>query len=200
MVIHHIAVYCGSAVGRNPAYAAGARRLGTLMAERSIGLICGGGGIGLMKEIADAVLVAGGQAIGVIPEPMVRCGLAHAGLTRLHVVATMHERKEMMARIADAFIALPGGYGTFEELLETLTWNQIGIHHKPCGVLNVAGYYDPMLAQFDRATNEGLLQPEWRKLILSDPEPAELLDRLLTATPQRGTLWDGEYENPKSGI
>jgi uncharacterized protein (TIGR00730 family) len=152
--------------------------MGATLAERGLGLVYGGGNVGLMGELADAALAAGGEVIGVIPEALVRWEVAHAGLTDLQVVASMHERKARMAELSDAFIALPGGFGTFEEFCEVLTWSQLGLHTKPCALLNVDGYYDPLLALFDHAVEERFLRPEHRALVLEDADPGRLLDRL----------------------
>ena len=142
----NICIYCGSATGTNPEYVETARRLGTILARRGLGLVYGGGRVGLMGVIADAVLNGGGRVVGVIPEALASKEVAHDGLTELHVVADMHQRKALLARRADAFLTLPGGIGTFEEFFETLSWAALALHHKPMGVLNVAGYFDPLLA------------------------------------------------------
>ena len=148
------------------------------MTRRGIGLVFGGGNVGLMGVIADAMLAAGGHAIGVIPHALVARELAHRSLPDLRVVNSMHERKAMMAGLADAFIAMPGGFGTFEEFCEVVTWTQLGVHRKPCGLLNVGGFYDPLIALVDRAVAEGFIKPENRRIIVSDPDPAALLDAL----------------------
>jgi len=153
-------------------------RLGEAMARRQIGLVFGGGAVGLMGVVADAVLANGGHAIGVIPHALVARELAHLGLPELRVVNSMHERKAMMAGLADAVIALPGGFGTFEELCEAVTWTQLGVHRKPCGLLNVAGFYDPLIALFDGATASGFIQPVNRQIVLSRADPDHLLDDL----------------------
>src|ERR1051326_7718022 len=147
--IQRICVFCGSSRGGNPVYAEAARRLGAALAERGIGLVYGGGQIGLMGIVADAVMAAGGEGIGGIPEALALKEVAHEGLTELRVVGSMHERKALMADLAHAFIAMPGGFGTFEEFCEIVTWAQLGMHTKPCGLLNVNGFYDPLLALFD---------------------------------------------------
>ena len=188
--IRKIAVYCGSATGNRPCYADAAKRLGKQMAQKQMQLIYGGGGIGLMQVIAETVLEHGGSVTGVIPEPMLRQKLAHPSLTQTYVVQTMHERKAKMAELADAFIAMPGGYGTWEEILETVTWNQLGIHHKICGILNTDGYYDSLLALLARAEHDGFMRSECRQLVLSDAEPESLLERILTAVPTSSTLWN----------
>ena len=173
-----VCVFCGSNVGARPVYADAARAVGGALARRGCGLVYGGGCIGLMGIVADAVLAHGGEVIGVIPEALVAKELAHRGLTELRVVGSMHERKASMADLADAFIALPGGYGSFEEFCEMLTWAQLGLHRKPCGLLNVDGYYDSLLALFDRAVTERFVRPVHRALVLEDRDPDRLLDRL----------------------
>ncbi len=159
-----ICVFCGSKRGNRPLYVELAGRLGRGLAGRGHDLVYGGGATGLMGVVADAVLEAGGEAIGVIPRSMATREVAHPGLTRMHVVATMHERKALMAELAGAFIALPGGYGTFEELMEMITWAQLGIHRKPVGLLNADGYFDPLVEMFDRAVQEGFVRPKYRSL------------------------------------
>nr|MBI3613672.1 TIGR00730 family Rossman fold protein [Nitrospirota bacterium] len=173
-----ICVFCGSREGTGPAYAAAARALGGLLAGEGIGLVYGGGGIGLMKLLADAVLDAGGNVTGVIPHALTIQEIAHPRVTDLRVVGSMHERKALMAELSDAFIALPGGYGTLEEFCEVVTWAQLGLHRKPCGLLNVAGFYDPLLAQLDRQVAEGFLSPTMRTLVIEAKEPGQLLTAL----------------------
>ncbi|MBK7662982.1 MAG: TIGR00730 family Rossman fold protein [Sterolibacteriaceae bacterium] len=183
--MRRICVFCGSQVGGHPLYAAAATAVGTLLALRSIGLVYGGGKVGLMGVVADAALAAGGEVIGVIPERLMNRELGHGGVTDLRVVDSMHERKAMMSDLSDAFIALPGGYGTFEEFFEVVTWMQLGIHAKPCGLLNVGGYYDMLLALLDHAAGESFIRPQHRGLVLVDTEPAMLLQQLLDyRTPQ----------------
>ena len=160
-----------------------ARRMGTAIAERGLGLVYGGGRIGLMGAVADAAMAAGAEVIGVIPEALALKEVAHGGLTQLHVVQTMHQRKAMMAEMADAFIAMPGGYGTFEEFCEVLTWSQLSMHTKPCGLLNVEGYYDPFLNLLDHATVEGFVRPSHRALVLNECDPHCLLERLAAWRP-----------------
>ena len=176
--MRRICVFCGSNTGLRPEYVQAAVGIGELLARRSIGLVYGGGKLGLMGALADAALAAGGQVIGVLPQAMARQERAHTGLTELRVVASMHERKATMAALADAFIALPGGYGTFEEFCEVLTWTQLGLHAKPCGVLNVGGYFDHLLALFDHAAAEGFVRAEHRAMVLADADAARLIDRL----------------------
>lgn len=186
-----ICVYCGSSAGRHPAYGEAARGLAGVLAGRDIDLVYGGAGVGLMGELADAMLAAGGRVIGVIPESLVSREVAHAGLTELHVVASMHERKAMMADLADGFVALPGGMGTLEELFEILTWAQLGLHGKPCGVLNARGYYDPLARFLDQAVAEGFLRPAHRAMLMVEADPGELLDRFARFRPPRAGKWTG---------
>ncbi len=176
--MRRVCVFCGSNVGNRELYAASARRLGSVLAARGLGLVFGAGHIGLMGILADAVLAAGGEAVGVIPQSMVDKELAHTGLTRLEVVNTMHERKALMADLSDGFVALPGGFGTGDELFEILTWSQLGLHAKPVGVLNVAGYFDPLLRWLDHAVAEGFIRPQHRGLLLEADDPDHLLDLL----------------------
>ena len=174
-----ICVFCGSSSGARPSYAEAAASLGRYLATQRITLVYGGGKLGLMGALADAALAAGGDVIGVMPRSMVEKERAHRGLSELRIVESMHERKAQMADLADAFVALPGGYGTFEEFCEVLTWTQLGLHRKPCGVLNVDGYYDQLLALFDHAVEEQFVKPAHREMVLSDPEPEALVRRLL---------------------
>jgi uncharacterized protein (TIGR00730 family) len=173
-----VCVFAGSGDGRRPEYRAAAEALGRELAQRGIGLVYGGSGRGLMGAAADAALAAGGVAIGVIPEGLLGLEQFHRGLTELQVVGSMHERKARMGELADAFVALPGGIGTLEELLEVATWSKLGIHAKPCGAVNVCGYYDRLRAMLDVAVGEGFMAPEYRETIVFDAGPAALLDRL----------------------
>ena len=173
-----ICVYCGSSPGRDPAYAAAAHAVGRLLAETGRTLVYGGGHVGLMGAVADAALAAGGKVIGVIPRALEEKELAHDGLTELRVVGSMHERKAIMADLADGFLALPGGLGTLEELFETWTWGQLGLHAKPYGLLNVAGFYDPLLALVDHMVDERFVGPAHRELLLVDSAPERLLERM----------------------
>lgn len=175
--MRRVCVFCGSNAGRDPAYATAATRLGRGMVERGLGLVYGGGNVGLMGVVADAVMEAGGEVVGVIPEAMVAKELAHHGITELRVVASMHDRKATMADLADAFVALPGGLGTLEELCEVLTWAQLGLHAKPVVLLDVAGYYEPFLALLDAAVGAGFLRPQHRALAVR----AESLDDVWAA-------------------
>ena len=178
MTLRRVCVFCGSAAGARPAYRRAATRLGVELARRELGLVYGGGSIGLMGVVADAALAAGGEVVGVIPRSLARKEIAHAGLTRLQVVPSMHARKAMMADLADAFVAMPGGMGTLEELTEVLTWAQLGLHAKPCALLDVAGYWRPLVRLLDHAVEERFLRPEHRRLLLVERSPERLLDRL----------------------
>ena len=167
--LRSICVFCGSSPGMRPDYAAAAASFGRLLGERRIRLVYGAGNVGLMGVLADAALAAGGEVVGVIPQMLVDRELAHRGITDLRIVFSMHERKSLMAELSQAFVALPGGLGTYEELCEALTWTQLGIHHKPCGCLNVLGYFDPLARMLDHAVTEGFLQPSQREnLMLAD--------------------------------
>jgi uncharacterized protein (TIGR00730 family) len=181
-----LCVFAGSAVGHRAEYADAARELAAEMARRGLGLVYGGGSIGLMGLLADTALAAGTEVIGVIPRPIASKELAHAGLTELRLVATMHERKATMASLVEGFVALPGGLGTFEETLEMLTWSQLGVHAKPVGVLNVAGYYDGLLRWLSHAVGEGFLDRANLALLLFADTPAELLDRMAGWRPPPG--------------
>jgi uncharacterized protein (TIGR00730 family) len=181
--LKRICVFCGSALGARPAYQQAAQRLGELLAEQGLGLVFGGGCIGLMGVVADAALAKGGEVIGVIPESLVRREVGHRGVTRLHVVETMHQRKAMMADLSDAFIALPGGYGTLEEFCEAVTWSQLGIQQKPCGLLNIERYWDGLLTVLDHAVDEKFVRPENSQLVLVASTPEGMLDRLSEWTP-----------------
>lgn len=187
-------MFCGSSPGVRPEYAEAARALGTLLAERGIGLVYGGGKVGLMGTVADAVLAGGGEAVGVIPEALMAREVGHAGLTELHVVRSMHERKALMAELADAFVALPGGFGTWEEFCEVLTWAQLGLHVKPFGLLDVAGYYAPFVALCDHAVGEGFVRPEHRRLVLEADEPRRMLALLEGFRPPAVEKWIGPDE------
>lgn len=181
--MRRVCVFCGSQLGSKPAYLEAARRMGESLARRKLGLVYGGASVGLMGAVADAALAAGGEVIGVLPGSLQKKELAHAGLTRLHLVGSMHERKAKMASLADAFVALPGGLGTLEEFAEVLTWAQLGLHRKPCAVLDVDGYYRPLTTFFDHAVSERFLRPEHRALLLVDDDPETLLDRLARFRP-----------------
>ncbi|MCC6179465.1 MAG: TIGR00730 family Rossman fold protein [Chloroflexi bacterium] len=178
-----ICVFCGSRSGTRPEYVELARRLGETLVRHRIGLVYGGASVGLMGAVADAVLRGGGEVVGVIPEALVSHEIAHDHLTSLHVVGSMHERKAMMAKLSDAFIALPGGFGTFEELFEVVTWAQLGLHRKAFGILNAGGFYDNLLALVDQGVREGFIPPEHRALILEASAPEPLIDLVLGYEP-----------------
>ncbi len=184
-----ICVFCGSSSGARPEYTDAAITIGTEIVRRGLELVYGGGRIGLMGVVADSVLAAGGRAIGVIPKALMTKEIAHAGLSELHVVESMHERKAMMADRTDAFIALPGGFGTMEEFFEVLTWAQLGLHRKPCALLNTAGYYDGLLALFETFLDQKFVLPEHRTLVLDDTDPLRLLDRIAAYTHPSVETW-----------
>jgi uncharacterized protein (TIGR00730 family) len=173
-----ICVFCGSSLGNREAYRQSATAMGRELASRGIGLVYGGGNVGLMGVVADAVLAGGGEVIGVIPRSLAEREIAHIGVTDLRVVDSMHTRKAMMAELSDAFVAMPGGVGTFEEFFEVVTWTQLGLHRKPCGLLNSSGFYTPLVAFIDQAVTEGFIKPIHRASIVVDTEPAALLDAL----------------------
>lgn len=187
--MNSICVFCGSSFGNEPAYKDAAHSLGEMLAQKGISLVYGGGNVGLMGTVADAVLEAGGEAIGVIPKALVEREIAHDQLTKLHVVGSMHERKALMAELADGFIALPGGNGTLEEFFEVLTWAQLGEHRKPCGLLNVDGYYDPLLAVFDHMVDKGFLSKEHRSIVQVETDPEDMLHALYRYTPPDTVKW-----------
>jgi uncharacterized protein (TIGR00730 family) len=184
-----ICVFCGSSPGFDPVYREIASELGREIARRRLRLVYGGGNIGLMGTLADAVLEVGGEVVGVIPQALVDKEVAHGGLSELIIVGTMHERKARMADMADAFVAMPGGFGTFEEFCEVVTWTQLGVHAKPSGVLNVNGFYDPLLALFDRALADGFLRTEHRGLVLTDRTVNGILDKIAESRPVRIDKW-----------
>ena len=173
-----LCVFCGSSHGRNPAYEEAAQNLGGELARRNIALVYGGGNVGLMGVIADAVLAAGGEVIGVIPEALMAKELGHNGIQDLRVVKTMHERKALMAELSDGFIAMPGGIGTFEEFFEIVTWAQLGFHTKPCALLNVNGFYDPLLRLVDHAIAERFIKASQRQILISVPDVEALLHKM----------------------
>jgi len=187
--MRRLCVYCGSSPGRNPAYGGAGRILGKALVERGIGLVYGGAAVGVMGQVADAVLEAGGEAIGVIPKALAIKEVAHPALTEQHVVSSMHERKAMMAELSDGFVALPGGWGTFEEIFEILTWAQLGFHAKPCGLLNVAGYYDHLHAFLDHAVEEQFVRPQYRPMVIVESDPETLLDRYAAYDPPKVRKW-----------
>jgi uncharacterized protein (TIGR00730 family) len=184
-----ICVYAGSNPGTNPAYAEAAAELARLLASRDIGVVYGGGKVGLMGILADSALAAGGEVIGVIPQDLMDREVGHGGVTELHVVASMHERKALMAELSDAFVALPGGIGTLEELIEVYTWSQLGLHDKPMGMLNVAGYYDGLAALLDHAVQEGFLRSQHRAALHTAATPAELLGLFVGWRPATAGKW-----------
>ena len=173
-----ICVFTGSRLGARAEYAEAARRLGKALVHRGYGLVYGGGNVGLMNVIADTVLAMDGHVTGVIPDSLVTREVAHQGLTDMRVVQSMHERKAVMAELSDGFIALPGGIGTMEELFEVLSWAQLGIHNKPCGLLNASGYYQPLINFLDHAVAEDFLKPKHRDLLIVENEPEKLLERM----------------------
>ena len=187
--INSIAVYCGSNNGRDPAYMEAARALAESMARQNLTLVYGGGNIGLMGVMANTMLVNGGKAIGVIPHKLADLELAHEGLTELHLVETMHQRKAMMAELADAVIALPGGLGTMEELFEAMTWTQLGYHAKPCGLVNTDGYYDALLQFMDHMVKEHFVRHVHRELLRVNHSPVELIEQLKTVDLSQASKW-----------
>jgi uncharacterized protein (TIGR00730 family) len=195
MTIKRVCVYCGSNSGSQPVYTQAARDLGTELARRGLGLVYGGGRVGLMGTVADAALAAGGTVIGVIPNALVKMEVAHAGLTDLRVVNSMHERKAMMVDLSDAFIALPGGFGTLEEFCEVLTWAQLGLHRKPHGLLNVAAFYDSLLSFFDHAVQHNFIRQIHRDLVITEKNPARLLDLLAQTHPPNLHKWIDRDQN-----
>jgi uncharacterized protein (TIGR00730 family) len=184
-----ICVFCGSSPGRRSSYRRAAVALGHLLAERRIELVYGGGNVGLMGAIADSVLQKNGRVTGVIPQALLDRELGHQGIQDLRVVGSMHQRKALMADLSDGFIALPGGLGTLEEFCEVLTWSQLGLQEKPCGLLNVENYYQPLLSLLDHAVEEGFVMPENRKLVLAHDEPEDLLESLLAFRPSARRPW-----------
>ncbi len=177
-------MFSGSSPGARPEYAEAAHRLGEEIVGRGMGLVYGGASVGLMGAVADAALAAGGEVIGVIPRSLVDREVAHLDLKDLRVTGSMHERKALMAELADGFVALPGGLGTLEELAEVLTWSQLGLHRKPCGLLDVAGFWAPLLAFLDHAVDEGFVRAEHRTQVLVDDDPGGLLDALAAWLPE----------------
>jgi uncharacterized protein (TIGR00730 family) len=184
-----ICVFCGSNEGNRPGYAAAARDLARELGRRQLSLVYGGGHAGLMGILADAAIASGVEVIGVITEQLRILERGHSGLSESRTVRTMHERKAMMAKLSDGFIALPGGFGTFEELCEMVTWTQLGIHAKPTVVVNIEGFFDPLLMQFDRAVEDKLLRPENRREVITVATAAEALERIAAWTPQEGGKW-----------
>lgn len=187
--LRRIAVFCGSNSGTDPIFATAARDLGRLLLDRGIGLVYGGGNVGLMGILADTLLAGGGEVLGVITHSLVEREVAHRGITELTVVRTMHERKQRMYDLADAVIAMPGGIGTLDELFEAYTWNQLGYLAEPCGLLNVQGYFDPLVTMLDTMVGRGFLKAETRRFLAVDDDPIRLLDRLAEARPPDGDKW-----------
>lgn len=179
-MLRRVCVFCGANSGNRLAYTSSAKRMGKELAERAIGLVYGGGNIGLMGVVADACLEAGGHVIGVIPQALVDKEVAHQHLSDLRIVSSMHERKSMMAELSDAFVAMPGGFGTFEEWFEVVTWAQLGLHNKPCALLNVERYYEPLIRLIDHAVDEDFITQTHKQIVLSDSDPKRLLDKLST--------------------
>ncbi len=187
-------MFCGSSEGARPAYAEVASELGTEVAERGIRLVYGGGKVGLMGAVADAALSAGGEVVGVIPKALLQKEIGHEGLTDLRVVGSMHERKTAMAELSDGFVALPGGYGTLEEFMEVLSWAQLSYHEKPCALLDVEGFFGPLLDLFDRAVKEGFVHPDHRSLVLAGEDPEGLLDAMERYSPPKTKKWVSREE------
>ena len=184
-----ICVFAGSSAGARPDYVTAAAELGRVLAARSIGLVYGGARVGLMGAVADAVLAGGGEVTGVIPRALVEKEVAHSGLTDLRVVTSMHQRKALMADLSDAFIALPGGWGTLDEMFEILTWAQLGLHRKPCGLLNALGYFERLLSFLDHTMEQGFVRREYGSLLSVAHAPASLLDALQSQTPVAVEKW-----------
>ena len=189
MSVSRVCVFAGTQLGVNPAYRDSARALGRALVARGVEVVYGGAASGLMGTLADAVLDAGGRIVGVIPRDLLPREIPHQGLSDLRIVDSMHQRKALMAALAHQFVALPGGFGTCEELFEILTWGQIGIHDKRCGVLNVEGYYDGVLQWLDHAVEQRFLEPEHRSMLIVDTQVERLLDRLADDTPPRIDPW-----------
>jgi uncharacterized protein (TIGR00730 family) len=187
--VTRVCVFCGSSEGRDPRYREAADRLGRSLVRRGLGLVYGGAGVGLMRVLADAVLARGGSVIGVIPQGLAAREVAHRGLSEIRVVPSMHARKALMAELSDAFLALPGGFGTFEELFESVTWAQLGIHRKPVALLNVAGYFDSLVGFLDHAVEQGFISPTNRKLITVRDEAEDALDLLAAYEAPAGPAW-----------
>jgi uncharacterized protein (TIGR00730 family) len=190
--VNRLCVYCGSRLGANDAYVTAARELGSLLAGSGIALVYGGAGKGIMGVLAESMLELGGEVIGVIPQALKDQEIAHPGLTELHVVNSMHERKSLMAVLADGFVALPGGFGTLEEIIEVLTWGQLNFHNKPCGLLNVNGYFDSLIAFLAHAENEGFVRSEHRLMLKVADTPAQLLEQFEHYVPPTVDKWDNE--------
>ena len=198
--LKRICVFCGSHFGADPAYRLAAIELGERMVERGLGLVYGGGNVGLMGVIADTMLAARGEVIGVIPRSLRDREVAHQGLSDLQIVDSMHERKRLMYAQAEAVLALPGGIGTLDELFEAMTWNQLGIHMKPAGVLNVGGFFDPLVATFDRAMEQGFVGRNYRDFLLVEPTVDAMLDALVGYRPPSGEIWVRPSDVPTDAL
>lgn len=194
MKINRICVYCGSSPGNDPAYSRAARTLAQELCRQDITLVFGGGAVGIMGVVADAVLEGGGEVIGVIPESLAVKEVAHEHLSEMHVVASMHERKAMMSELADGFIALPGGWGTLEEMFEMLTWAQLGFHKKPCGLLNVEGYFDHLVAFLENAFQAQFVKELYRPLLMTSEQPSSLLEQFRVYQAPKVRKWVGKDE------
>ncbi|MGH9386746.1 MAG: TIGR00730 family Rossman fold protein [Vicinamibacterales bacterium] len=192
--MRRVCVFCGSSVGSRPVYTEAAQEMGRLLAKKGIAIVYGGGNVGLMGVLADAALDAGGEVIGVIPSVLADREIAHQRLSDLRIVDSMHTRKAMMAELADAFVALPGGVGTFEEFFEAVTWTQLGLHRKACGLLDVDGFYSPLVDFIDRAVGEGFIRPVHRTAVVIDPEPEGLLEKLRTVNVPDLPKWITKVE------
>ena len=197
-MIERVLVFCGSSPGARPEYAASAQELGGLIAQRGLGLVYGGASVGLMGAVADGALAAGGEVIGVIPRQLVEREIAHSGLTDLREVTTMHERKALMADLSDAVIALPGGTGTLDELFELFTWSQLGLHRMPIGLLDVVGYWQPLMAMLDHMVTERLLRAEHRDTLLVDEDASALLHRLERYEHRAADKWMDRQSVPNT--
>jgi uncharacterized protein (TIGR00730 family) len=194
-MIKRVCVFCGSSKGFRPAYVKAAQDMGKALVRRGTGLVFGGGRMGLMGELADTVMAGRGEAIGVIPQALVAREVAHREITELVIVRSMHERKAKMVELSDAFIAMPGGYGTFEEFCEVITWAQLGLHQKPCGLLNVEGYYDSLLNLFNRGVDDGFIHPTTRELVVESANADILLDKLAYYKPPIVEKWIEQDES-----
>ncbi len=198
--LKRICIFCGSHFGADPAYRSAAIELGECMVERGLGLVYGGGDVGLMGVVADTVMAGGGEVIGVIPRSLRDREVAHHGITDLQVVDSMHERKRLMYAQAEAVLALPGGIGTLDELFESMTWNQLGIHLKPAGLLNVGGFFDPLIAMLDRVLEQGFVGRDYRDFLLAEPTADAVLDALAGYRPPSGEIWVRPSEVPTDAV
>lgn len=189
MNMKRVCVFLGANPGMDPAYAEATRAMARVLVSRGLGLVYGGSAVGLMKVLADAVMDAGGETVGVIPQALYDKEIGHTGITRLEVVGSMHERKARMAELADGFVALPGGIGTLEEIFEVFTWGQLGFHAKPCGLLDVKGYYGGLCAFLDHVRDQGFLKNDHRGMLLCDPDPSSLLERMERFVPPKVAKW-----------